>query len=67
MWIHNHEVPSSILGPATRKHSRNAGLFSFIYIKTLPKGADVGMDDAESLLSKRQTWRWPAVSEANEA
>ena len=30
--IHNHEVPSSILGPATRKHSRNAGLFSFIHL-----------------------------------
>ena len=31
--------------------------FSFIGIKLLTKGAGVDTTDAESLLSKRQTWR----------
>ena len=30
MWIHNHEVRSSILGPATRKYSKTLCFFSFI-------------------------------------
>ena len=38
--IHNHEVPSSILGPATRKHSKTLCFFLFIdNTSHAPKGA----------------------------
>ena len=46
--IHNHEVRSSILRPATRKHSTSLCFFSFIGGKLLPKGAGVDTTDAES-------------------
>ena len=57
--VHNHEVRSSILRPATRKHSRP--LCFFVYRQQAsPKGLDIDIYGAESLLSKRQKWRWTA-------
>ena len=39
----------------------------FVYRhQAFPKGLDIGVSDAESLLSKRQKWQWTEVSEANE-
>ena len=58
--IHNHEVRSSILRPATRKHSKIAVLFFVYRHQASPKGLDIGIYGAESLLSKRQKWRWTA-------
>ena len=49
--IHNHEVPSSILGPATRKHSKIAVLFLYIDRQATPRGLDLGVAGRESLLS----------------
>ena len=37
--IHNHEVPSSILGPATRKYSRSLCFFRLYALKPCPEGA----------------------------
>ena len=37
--VHNHEVRSSILRPATRKHSKIAVFFSYIDRQATPKGA----------------------------
>ena len=65
--IHNHEVPSSILGPATRKYSRSLCFFRLYALKPSPRsGLDIDISGAESLLSKRQKWQWTEVSEANE-
>ena len=39
----------------------------FVYRhQAFPKGLEIAISDAESLLSKRQKWQWTEVSEANE-
>ena len=39
----------------------------FVYRhQAFPKGLEIAISDAESLLSKQQEWQWKEVSEANE-
>ena len=64
--IHNHEVRSSILRPATRKHSKP--LCFFVYRQQAsPEGLDIGIYGAESLLSKRQKWQRTARERSDRA
>ena len=50
--IHNHEVRSSILRPATRKHSKSLCSFCIYCRQTAPKGLDIGVAGRKSLLLK---------------
>ena len=50
--IHNHEVRSSILRPATRKHGRPLCSFCIYGRQTAPKGLDIGVAGRKSLLLK---------------
>ena len=50
--IHNHEVRSSILRPATRKHSKSLCSFCIYCRQTTPKGLDIGVAGRKSLLLK---------------
>ena len=59
--IHNHEVPSSILGPATKKDDQSVILFSYLSLarlqplevvsqsKMLAEDFEVGLCDANDL------------------
>ena len=50
--IHNHEVRSSILRPATRKHGKSLCSFCIYCRQTTPKGLDIGVAGRKSLLLK---------------
>ena len=47
--IHNHEVRSSILRPATRKHGKSLCSFCIYCRQTTPKGLDIGVAGRKSL------------------
>ena len=64
--IHNHEVPSSILGPATRKHGIPLCFFCLYPLKPYPEGVRHYCDSHRKLAFKVAVVVMDAVSEAND-
>ena len=64
--IHNHEVPSSILGPATRKHSNPLCFFRLYTLKPCPEGARHYCESQRKLAFRVAVVVMDAVSEAND-